>query len=371
MKLLTDQVGQLTIDLRAIKRNWQHIRDKVGLSVAVSAVVKANAYGLGVSRVAPALYEQGCREFYVASLAEGLQLRGLLAGDAVIYLLAGVAAGDELFCADHSLIPVLSSLSAIESWAIFCDSQSKVLPSVIKFDSGMSRLGLALDEVQVFLSSSRLLGASGVIGFMSHLSCADESFSEANSQQLASFRAAAMLMQAQVPKIRLSLANSSGVYLSDDYHFDLVRPGAALYGINPVPEKMNPLVAVVSLKLPILQVKKLKCSSAVGYGGDAVVAAGTILAVAQGGYADGINRVLGLRRYGFIGGQRVSLVGRISMDTCIFDVSSVPELQRGDSIDLFVAGETLSDLATSKESLGYEILTSLGPRYQRVYLDDD
>lgn len=371
MKLFTDQVGLLTIDLGAIKRNWQHIRDKVGSSVTVSAVVKANAYGLGVSRVAPALYEQGCREFYVASLAEGLQLRELLARDAVIYLLAGVAAGDELFCADRGLIPVLSSLPAIESWSIFCDSQAKSFPSVIKFDSGMSRLGLSLDEVQVFLSSKQLLRSSGVVGFMSHLSCADETFSETNSQQLASFRAAAMLMQAQVPRIRLSLANSSGVYLSDDYHFDLVRPGAALYGINPVPEKLNPLMAVVSLKLPILQVKTLKSRSAVGYGGDAVVTAGTVLAVAQGGYADGINRVLGLRPYAFVGGQRVSLVGRISMDSCIFDVSSVPGLQRGNSIDLFVAGETLSDLAASEQSLGYEILTSLGLRYQRVYLDDD
>lgn len=371
MKNLTDQVACLTIDLGAIKRNWQLIRDRVGSSVTVSAVVKANAYGLGVARVAPALYEQGCRDFYVASLAEGIELRELLAGTAKIYLLAGVAPGDELLCASYELIPVLSSLPAIEAWVAFCDGENRIMPSVIKFDSGMTRLGLTRDDVALFLSSENLINGCGCIGFMSHLACADEFLRESNSRQLDNFHDAAKLIQTRMPDACLSLANSSGIFLADKYHFDLVRPGAAIYGVNPAPEQVNAMVSVVSLALPVLQVKDIKLSSAVGYGGDAVVPPGTVLAVAQGGYADGLNRILTVRPYGFVGGVRVPLVGRMSMDSCVFDVTSVPKLNRGDCVDVFTTVESLSDLATSKESLGYEVLTSLGPRYQRVYLDDD
>lgn len=370
MKLFTDQVGRLTINLGAIKRNWQYIRDNVEASVVVSAVVKANAYGLGVDRVAPALYEQGCRDFYVASLAEGIQLRDVLPEGAAIYLLAGVAAGDESFCEEYDLIPVLSSLAAIESWLQFCLSQKRSLPTVVKFDSGMSRLGLALEDLVELLSADQL-DALGVVGFMSHLACADECFNKSNSQQLKYFYEAARLLRAKIPMVRLSLANSSGIFLGENYHFNSVRPGAALYGINPCPGKENPMQSVVGLKLPILQLKNLKCESSVGYGGDAVAPSGCTLAIAQGGYADGLNRILALRPYGFIDGKAVPLLGRMSMDSCIFDVSAALHLSRGDYIDLFLDAESLSDLATNTASLGYEVLTSLGLRFQRVYLDDE
>lgn len=370
MKKLIDQVGCLSIDLAAIKRNWQCIQEQVGPAVTVSAVVKADAYGLGVVRVAPALYEQGCRHFYVATLSEAIQLRSLLAADASVYLLAGVAEGGEHYCLKHGLIPVLSSLLAIESWLAFCSSKQRILPSVIKFDSGMTRLGLSFEDLEELVGSREPLKEVGVVGFMSHLACADECLSDSNAQQLKLFNKAAQLLKNKCADVWLSLANSSGIYLSGDYHFDLVRPGAALYGVNPAPRSENPMLAVVTLKLPILQVKSLTEDAKVGYGGDFSVSSGAVLAVVQGGYADGLNRILAVRPYAFVDGIKIPLVGRISMDSCVFDVSAIAGLQRGDIVDVFLDGASLSDLAVSGRSLGYEVLTSLGPRYQRVYLDD-
>lgn len=371
MKLLSEQVGCLTIDLGVIRRNWQLIRDRVDAAVVVAAVVKANAYGLGVARVVPALYAQGCRDFYVATLAEGIELRALLSHDATIYLLAGVAESFEHECAEHSLLPVLSSRASIESWAKFCQSHKQVLPSIIKFDSGMTRLGLSIDNVKELLDDDSLCAAVGVVGFMSHLACADNEASAYNSLQLNHFKLAAELVKAKLHDIKLSLANSSGTFLADDYHFDVVRPGAALYGINPSPSTESPVANVVSLKLPVLQVKVVSADAAVGYGGEALVSSGAVLAVVQGGYADGLNRVLASRPYAFVGGVKVPLLGRVSMDSCVFDVSAVPELARGDCVDVFAAGASVSDLALSGQSLGYEVLTSLGSRYQRLYLDDE
>ena len=367
MKYLSQQVGRLTIDLCAIKRNWQFLSDKARCCVA--AVVKANAYGLGVERVAPALYSQGCRDFYVATLAEGMQLREMLDTDANIYLLAGIAKGSESFCVAHRLTPVLCSLEAVMCWAEFNANQSRLSPSIIKFDSGMTRLGLTRDELTSLLSQPELIFRAAPVIFMSHLACSDEPHHYFNMEQWQSFEFSGKQFLAVCPQVKLSLANSSGVFLGEEYLFDQVRPGAALYGINPTSRFDNPMCEVVALELPVLQVKSVSVDSSVGYGCDAHVVKGSVLAVVQGGYADGLNRMMGSNKLGCVAGIRVPVVGRISMDSTIFNVTEVENVVRGDFIQVMGGLCSQFDCLDGSGALGYEVLTSLGDRYERVYLD--
>ena len=367
MKKSSQQVGRLTIDLGAIKRNWQLLSDKAGCCTA--AVVKANAYGLGIERVAPALYFQGCRDFYVATLAEGVQLREILNNEVNIYLLAGIAEGDESFCVKHQLIPVLSSLDSLRCWAEFNAGQLSLSPSVIKFDSGMTRLGLTREELTQLLLQPQLISDASPIIFMSHLACADEPHQVFNTEQRKSFELAAEQILAVDPKIKLSLANSSGIFLGKGYLFDQVRPGAALYGINPSSSMDNPMCGVVTLELPVIQVKSVLVDSSVGYGCDAHVVKDSVLAVVQGGYADGVHRMLESNPFGCVAGVKVPVAGRISMDSTVFNVTAIKNIVRGDFIQ--VMGNLCSQYGLGADSgaLGYEVLTSLGDRYRRVYLD--
>tara|TARA_B100000809_G_scaffold167785_1_gene165138 strand:+ start:314 stop:1423 length:1110 start_codon:yes stop_codon:yes gene_type:complete len=369
MKNLSQQVGRLTIDLRAIKRNWQLLSDRSQCCVA--AVVKANAYGLGVERVAPALYAQGCRDFYVATLAEGVQLRKILNGAANIYLLAGIGEGDEVLCVVHQLIPVLSSLESVICWAEFNAARSSLSPSVIKFDSGMTRLGLIEGDLTQLLSQAELISHANPIIFMSHLACADEAYHSFNKEQRRSFELAGKQFLAVDPQIRLSLANSSGIFLGENYLFDQVRPGAALYGINPSPLVDNPMCSVVTLELPVLQVKAVMVDSSVGYGCDGHIVKGSVLAVVQGGYADGLNRMMGSKRFGCVAGVEVPIVGRISMDSTVFNVTGIENIVRGDFIQVMGGLCPQYGFGGEDGALGYEVLTSLGDRYQRVYLDGE
>jgi alanine racemase len=369
MKNLSQQVGRLTIDLGAIKRNWQLLSDRSQCCVA--AVVKANAYGLGVDRVAPALYSQGCRDFYVATLAEGVQLRKILSGAANIYLLAGIGEGDEIFCVVHQLIPVLSSLESVIFWAEFNAAQSSLSPSVIKFDSGMTRLGLIGAELTQLLSQPDLILNANAIIFMSHLACADQAYHSFNKEQWRSFERAGKQFLAVDSQIKLSLANSSGIFLGENYQFDQVRSGAALYGINPSPLVDNPMCAVVTLELPVLQVKPVMVDSSVGYGCDANIVKGSVLAVVQGGYADGLNRMMGSNPFGYVAGVEVPVVGRISMDSAVFNVTGIDNIVRGDFIQVMGGLCPQYKFSGGGEALGYEVLTSLGDRYQRVYLDGE
>ena len=372
MKLPSSQVGCLTVDVAAIRRNWQLLCDRVAVGVEVAAVVKADAYGLGIAAVVLALYRQGCRHFYVATLAEGIALREILGADACIFLLAGVMAGSEFECTAHSLVPVLSSLAAVRRWAAHSHScqhdQIKACPSIIKYDTGMSRLGLTDTELDDLLAEPELLQMAQVTLFMSHLACADAAEHRQNVQQRVAFELAAQKMRRHLPELKLSLANSSGIFLGDEYHFDQVRPGAALYGINPILSHSSPVSAVVRLSLPILQLKMVEAGRSVGYGGDHCLTEQSCLAVVQGGYADGVHRTLAGRLCGYFAGICVPVVGRISMDTTIFDVTAVlaggEVLVEGDFI------QVLDGVADIPAGLGYEVLTSLGSRYQYLYSDE-
>ena len=360
----------LTIDLAAIQSNWLKLH-ALGTRAAVAGVIKANAYGLGATHVGNALYDVGCREFFFASIDEALAARAFLPADATIYVLGGIGIGNERLLIDSKLTPVLCTLSAIIGWVKANKDLDICVPSAIKINTGMTRFGLDLKEFEVFCNNADLVRATNPSLVMSHLACADERHHPLNIQQRESFLRCTRLITTLAAGLRFSLANSAGIFLGAEWHFDLLRPGAALYGINPTPDAPNPMLPVVRLSLPIVQVRRLDAVAAIGYGSSVVLPAGARIAVVAGGYADGLHRTLGLQPEGYLDGQSIKAVGRISMDSTMFDISGVdlPDDQLiGRDIEVINASLSLDYLSKKNSALGYEVLTSLGGRYRRNYL---
>jgi alanine racemase len=347
---LNSATAILTIDLDAVIANWRRLAERVR-PAECAAVVKADAYGLGALRVAPALYAAGCRTFFVATIDEGLSLRPLLP-EARLLVLCGVMPGTADEFTAHHLIPVLNSLEQVEAWADRGEAALHV-------DTGMARLGIEPTGL------ARLGGFRPVM-VMSHMACADEPGAAMNRAQLEAFGRVA----AAFPGVPASLAASSAIFLGPEWHFHMVRPGAALYGLNPTAATPNPMGQVVRLQGKILQVRDVDSPMTVGYGASHRVARPGRIATVAAGYADGLFRTLGNRGHGFIGGEKVPVVGRVSMDLTTFDVSALaPEaVQPGAMIELIGPGHTVDDLAAEAGTIGYEVLTALGARYHRRYL---
>ncbi|CAH2601054.1 Alanine racemase [Rhodovastum atsumiense] len=356
----------LTIDLGAVQANWRSLRDRLH-GAACGAVLKADAYGLGAARIAQALAAAGCRHFVTAHLDEAIALRPHVPAAAEVFVLHGPPPGLAAEFLAHDLTPVLNSLSQIEAWTTLAREEARRLPAVLQVDTGMSRLGLSPAElVRLAEEPSRLEGVA-VRAVMSHLACAERPDHPMNAAQLARFAT----LRRQLPAAPASLAASSGIFLGPDYHFDIVRPGSALYGIAPVAGQPNPLRQAVRLDAPIQQTRRIAAGESVGYGATWHAPAPARIATVPAGYADGYLRSLGNRAHGYVGGIAVPLVGMVSMDMATFDVSAVPEAALGPdaSIELIGPHQTLDALAQRAGTIGYEILTSLGSRYQRRYLD--
>ncbi len=361
----------LTINLLAIQQNWKYIHSVCGVNVA--AVIKANAYGLGAFEVGRALAQIGCSNFFVASLEEGVSARKFLPHDVTIYVLGGIRAGEECYFVEFDLIPVLCSMSDLERWAQSNVKTGEASPSAIKVNTGMTRLGLDIPELVNLCNQPSLIEACNPILLMSHLACAEDETHPLNAIQLENFRKISEIFRARAKGACLSLANSSGVFLGADWHFDLVRPGAALYGVSPQPNRPNPFVPVVSLRLPIVQVRRLYQEAAIGYGAEVVLPKGGRVVVVAGGYADGINRTLGRHPEGVLCGYSVKAVGRTSMDLTMFDVSNIPlpdDVLLNSSVEVLNENLSVDYLSKKNGSLGYEVLTSLGARYKREYIGD-
>ena len=358
----------LSIDLAAICDNWRLLKSLVA-SGNCAAVVKANAYGLGARPVSAALYRAGCRHFFVAHLAEGIDLRPTLPADAVVVVMHGVPPGAEPECLAHWLVPVLNSGQQIAAWRQLAHSQNKTLAAVVQVDSGMARLGVSAPELQQLSRDATAFQGIRVSHVMSHLACADEPLHPANRQQLACFEAARRLL----PAAPATLANSSGIFLGADYHFDLPRPGAALYGIAPVPGQPNPMKAVVRLQAKVIQTRTVRAGEGVGYSFSWVAPTDSRVATVSVGYADGYLRSLSGRGVAWLGVQALPLVGRVSMDTITVDVSALPEhaIQPGTLLDLIAPQHSVDAVAERAGTIGYEMLTSLGNRYHRTYLPAD
>jgi alanine racemase len=363
--------GILTIDLTAIAANWTLLAERMAPGVAVGAVIKANAYGLGAARVGRELYSAGAREFFFATKQEALAFKSEELTGIRCYVLGGAAAGDEAEFIEQNLIPVLFSFAAVMRWSAVCMQKGVAAASVIKLNTGMTRLGLDCSQFAELCANGALFKSINPQLLMSHLACADEPAHALNGVQLDAFKRALALVKFQLPELRYSLANSSGIFLGDDWHFDLVRPGAALYGINPTPASQNPMRNVVRLALPILQIRVLEEDATIGYGAAAAMPKGSRLAVVAGGYADGLQRTLGLAPEGILRGHKVQVVGRVSMDSMIFDISHIPVADIGPDDYIEVINDELSIdyLMKKNQTLGYEVLTSLGARFVRRYLE--
>lgn len=356
----------LTIDLDAIRDNYRLLRAKVRRA-ACAAVVKADAYGLGAVRVAPVLAAEGCRHFFVAHLDEGIALRPHLPSHAEIFVLHGPMPDTEPEFVHHNLVPVLNSAAQVAGWRQIARRLDRILPAIVQVDSGMSRFGLSPAQMDAARNDPDFLRGIGVRYLMSHLACAERQDHPMNVLQLAAFNQA----RNWLPSCLASFANSSGIFLGRDFHFDLVRPGAALYGIAPVAGMENPMKPVVRLQARIIQTKTIEDSDRVGYGATYRAAGRRRIATIAAGYADGWLRSFSNRGYAWVGGVRTPIVGIVSMDTCTLDVTEVDQrhLYPGAYVDLISGEQPIDAVAAQAGTIGYEILTSLGRRYHREYAD--
>ncbi len=356
---MSGEGGVLTIDLAALRANWLAIAAHVA-PARTAAVVKADAYGLGAARVAPMLAAAGCRNFFVAHLGEALALKPLLPPDARLYVLNGLQPGMEATCAQAAVIPVLNSLAQARNWA----AHALTSPAALQIDSGMSRLGLPDDELAQLMRERLPLH---LVLLMTHLACADVPGDAANAAQLACFEALA----ARLPPLPRSLANSAGCFLPRAFHGDLVRPGIALYGVRIPPGLPSPIRPVVALDACVVQVRTIPAHRGVGYGLAFRPDAEARIATIAVGYGDGWPRRIGPRGAAWHGGTRLPIAGRVSMDSITLDVTALPAgtLALGDTVELIGQHQSLEQVAADAGTIPYEILTSLGHRYARRWIE--
>jgi alanine racemase len=361
--------GVITIDLGQIRANWRTLAKRVA-PAGCGAVVKADAYGLGASRVIPALYEAGCRSFFVATQAEGKAAIALAPG-ATVYVLDGILPGCARELAVLGLRPVMASLEEVRGWAALASGGAPTPPAALHIDTGLNRLGMSEADFAGLLEDAALMRSLDIALMISHLACADDAHHAMNREQLVTFKR----LCAQLPKARASLAASDGLMLGKEFHFDLVRPGYALYG-GQAAEQRAPVKPVVRVSARILQVQDVPAGGYVGYSATYRAASPRRIATIAAGYADGIFRHAsssGNEPGGAVAirGKLAPIVGRVSMDLITVDITEVgdPAPVRGDFVDLVSPELPLEAVGVAAQTIGYEVLTRLGARFHRHYVD--
>jgi alanine racemase len=359
--------GVLSVDLDAIRANWRKL-EKTAVPAECSAVVKADAYGCGLEPVARALTDAGCKTFFVATLDEARAARAAVPS-AGLYVLDGFIQNTGDAYAKIDAKPVFGDLNELAEWDVFCRRTGWTGGAAIHIDTGMNRLGLTVSEAQGLIPRINA-GDHGISLVMSHLACAENLNHPLNAKQLSTFREIASVFSG----VPASLSNSSGVFLGSLFQFDMVRPGAALYGVNPTPEADNPMQPVVELKARVVQIRDIERGESVGYGATWTARRPTRLAIVSAGYADGYFRAGGSNdgtrgAEVVVAGRRCPVAGRISMDLMAVDVTDLEKnaVRRGHLVTLIGEGVTIDELAHHFGTIGYEVLTSLGHRYARVY----
>jgi alanine racemase len=357
----------LAVDLDAVADNWQALTRRL-FAVECGAVVKANAYGLGLEPVTARLVKAGCKTFFVADVAEGRRARSQTP-EAAIYVLNGFSPEAAQAFGDLDLRPVVNSTVELAEWDAFVAAQGWRGGAAIHVNTGMNRLGMPTEEAAAL--ALRLQQENhGITLLMSHLACAEVQDHPLNASQIRLFRELRMLYHG----VPASLANSSGIFLGDTAHFDLARPGAALYGINPTPGRDNPMRNVLTLTGRVLQVRKVPQGESVGYGAAWNAKRASRIAVAACGYADGLLRAgSGLDRKtggsAIVAKKRCPIVGYISMDLACIDVTDLPDnaVRRGDAATFIGEKLPIDEVATAAGTVGYEVLVRLGSRSHVAY----
>jgi alanine racemase len=359
--------GILTVDLTAIVANWRALARRA-TPAECSAVIKANGYGCGIEPVARALAGAGCKTFFVADLGEARRARAA-APDVTIYVLGGLMPGSGPAYAAIAARPVIGSLVEMAEWDAFTAQSHWRGGFALHVDTGMNRLGLTAGEAAA--AASRIRSENhGINLLMSHLACAEETDNPLNEKQIALFREVRLLYRG----VPASLANSSGIFLGSSAHCDMVRPGVALYGVNPTPGRSNPMRSVIDLRAHILQVRNVQRGETVGYNAGWTAKRPTRVAVVGVGYADGYLRSASASDVSpggqaIVGGRLCPFAGRVSMDLIAIDVTDLPETsaRRGDLATLIGDEISVDDVAAAGNTIGYEVLTSIGQRYHRTY----
>ncbi|KUM23407.1 alanine racemase [Mesorhizobium loti] len=351
----------LTIDLGAIRENYRRLKARLA-GVRCAGVLKADGYGLGAAQVASALIKDGCDIFFVALLGEGIALRKALGPGRDIFVLNGLPPGSEPEAIAAGLHPVINSVAQLKAWRQAARAIGRKLPAAIQVDSGMSRLGMPPAELEALAKDA--FDGIDIRFVMSHLACADEPRNPANEAQRLAFER----LRGMLPKAAASLANSSGIFLGAPYHYDLARPGAALYGINPTPGEPNPMLPVVRLQAKVAQTRGVEEGAGIGYGHTFHARGSLRLATISFGYADGWHRRAASAAW--FEGVRLPFVGRVSMDSIIVDISALPagRLSEGDLVELIGPSQSVDDAAAHAGTIGYEVLASLGARFHRRYV---
>ncbi len=356
----------LEINLTKIKNNFLKMKSMTQNGTSVSCVVKANAYGLGMKQAATALYQAGCRDFCVAYLEEGTKLREYVS-ESNIYVFNGIQKDGLEEAHRQNLIPVLNDLYQIELWNSYASKINKTLPAIIHVDTGMGRLGLTESNVYRVSDNQDFTSYLDIKYIMSHLACADDPAHPANMQQLNMLKQYSSLF----PDIKLSFANSAGIMLGSQYHFDMVRPGCSLYGINPIPSLATPVEQVAKLMAEVVQIRNIEKDQGISYSSKHTAKKGDKVATLLCGYADGYLRSLTGKAFAYFDGMRLPVIGTVTMDLIMIDISKVPEskLQSMNYVELLGDNITVDELAKSAGTIGYEVLTSLGNRFKREYIE--
>lgn len=353
----------LTIDLGAIRENYRRLKARLG-GVRCAGVLKADGYGLGAAQVASVLAKEGCDIFFVALPGEGIALRNAIGPGPDIFVLNGLPPGSEPEALAAGLCPVVNSTIQLKAWRQAAQGAGRSLPAAIQVDSGMARLGMAPADVEAVAGEAGAFDCIDIRFVMSHLARADEPQQAANENQRHEFDR----LRKMLPAAPASLANSSGIFLGPAYHYDLARPGAALYGVNPTPHEANPMLPVISLEAKVAQTREIGAGTGIGYGHTHQADGPLRLATISLGYGDGWHRRAASAAW--FEGVRLPFVGRVSMDSIILDISALPagRLGEGDLVELIGPSQSVDDAAGHAGTIGYEILTSLGTRFHRRYV---
>ncbi len=367
--------GRLTIDLGALVSNWHMLAKNAG-QAECGAVVKANAYGCGIEPVVQALFQAGCRTFFVALVEEGIQVKQT-APESRCFVLNGLFPDAAPHIHKANLIPTLGSIQEVEIWAAFAKQQGKPLPCAIQMDSGMTRLGMGKRELERVVSARHLMDHLDPKLFMTHYACADDVGHPKTEMQREVFTEASKLL----PGVPCSIANSAATLHVDDRTFDVARPGIALYGGEALNDTPNPMKVVVTLEGRIIRIRSVKAGETVGYGAAETVKKDSRIAYVSVGYADGYHRstsnmgvtmrTVAPAAIAAFKGNTIKGIGRVSMDISAFDVSDIPETEiaAGNWIELFGNTIALDDVARAAGTIGYELLTGLSLRFSRNYIE--